>query len=80
MENPPIDFDTETILTSDPKKVAQFGLLSPLVKIDYEPVQVDSNSEELGKCDGVQYELPLDSEWEMDRSKYVPKKFICLVS
>lgn len=59
----------ETNFASDPKKEAEIGILSPMVKIDYEPIQVDSASEELAKCGGVQYELPLDSEWEMDRTK-----------
>ena len=46
-----------------------FHLLAPLVKIDSKTVQVDLNAEELSKCGGTMYELPLDPQWEMERKK-----------
>ena len=49
-----------------------FNILAPLVKIDsVKTVQVDLDPDELSKCGGTQYELPLDSIWEMDRAKLV---------
>ena len=42
--------------------------LIPLVKIDYQPMQVDIDSPRLNSCD--QYELPLDPLWEIARDRY----------
>ena len=51
------------------EKEVGFNMLAPLVKIDSKTVQVDLDPEELSKCGGTMYELPLDPQWEMDRNK-----------
>lgn len=53
------------------EKEASFNYLAPLVKIDCKTVTVDMDPEELSKCNGTQYELPLDPAWEMDRERLV---------
>ena len=51
------------------QKEIEFHMLAPLVKIDSKTVQVDIDADELSKCGGTQYELPIDPVWEIDRSK-----------
>ena len=58
-------------LQSSFDKEASFSYLAPLVKIDCKTVPVDMGPEELSKCGGTQYELPLDPAWEMDRKLLV---------
>lgn len=50
-------------------KEVSFNYFAPLVKIDCKAVSVDMDPEELSKCNGTQYELPLDPAWEMDRER-----------
>lgn len=51
------------------EKEISFNYLAPLVKIDCKTVPVDMDPEELSKCNGTQYEMPLDPLWEMDRER-----------
>ena len=70
LETPTFDYAISgNDLERNLEKEAGFNLLAPLVKIDSKTVQVDIDPEELSKCGGTMYELPLDPHWEMDRKK-----------
>ncbi len=44
--------------------------IAPLVKIDYQPMQVDLPPDQLNGSTSI-YELPLDPEWEFPRERFV---------
>lgn len=62
---------SDSEISGDFEKRIDLTFLTPLVKIDYEPVQIESNSGgSLPANSAAEYEIPLDKEWEMDRNKY----------